>query len=166
MAPVADFLSATTLDRKLRAIRHLEGDQTDHWGYHVGQWFPERFVATFKALGYSDIEVTQQAADFSPKPPLFNVLATAVKRHSVDRESQVRSACRLLEAFMVADAEAPTMEAWRKQVVEALEFRDIPAPRITTLSIRSPLASTSRFARTILARLRSQAAAVFARHLE
>ncbi len=123
-ASAADFLGAANLDRKLRAIRHLEGDQAAVWAYHVGQWFPERFTHTLSKLGFADIETRQEASGHIP--PLFNVQAIGRKHKVVDMEEQYQSGCDLLRQFTVAEAEQPTLEVWMRQLAGALDMSELP----------------------------------------
>lgn len=127
-ASAADFLEASDLGRKLRGIRHLEGDQAAGWAYHVGQWFPERFVETFTKLGFSNIEIRQEASGHTP--PLFNVQAIGVKERTVPLDAQYQSGCDLLRQFMVAEAEQPTWQIWTQQLAGALDLTELPHPTI------------------------------------
>jgi hypothetical protein len=123
-ASAADFLGAADLGRKLRAIRHLEGDQAAGWAYHVGQWFPERFTHTLAKLGFADIETSQEPSGH--RPPLFNVQATGRKNRAVSIEEQYQSGCDLLRQFTVAEAEQPTLEVWMRQLAGALNMSELP----------------------------------------
>jgi glycosyltransferase involved in cell wall biosynthesis/predicted SAM-dependent methyltransferase len=127
-ASAADFLGGSDLGQKMRAIRHLEGDQTAGWAYHVGQWFPERFAHTFATLGFADIKIAQEASGHSP--PLFNVRAIGAKERAVPLATQYQQACGLLRQFMVADAEDPTWQVWTRQLAGALDLKELPHPTI------------------------------------
>jgi glycosyltransferase involved in cell wall biosynthesis len=127
-ASAKDFLSAPTLELKMRAIRHLEGDQADAWAYHVGQWFPERFQKTFEALGFENIEIRQDASGHTP--PLFNVTAIGYKSANIALEQQMVAGSVLLQDHMVADAEQPTWEVWCSQLAAVLRLEGIPQPAI------------------------------------
>ncbi len=118
-ASAADVLRSTSLDHKLRAVRHLEGDQASGWAYHVGQWFPDRFVDTLTRLRFSEVAVKQEES--THRPPLFNVVATATKARPATLEDQYRSGLGVLRQFMVAEAEQPTFEVWAKQLEAALQ---------------------------------------------
>ncbi len=122
-ASARDFLAAPSLPLKLRAIRHLEGDQSDTWAYHIGQWFPERFSATLAKLGFSEITVDREQSGHTP--PLFNVTARAKKHRAMSKAALYDEACELLAMFTVAEAEAPTLAVWELQLAETL---DLPAP--------------------------------------
>jgi hypothetical protein len=122
-ASARDFLAAPSLALKLRAIRHLEGDQSDAWAYHIGQWFPERFSVTLTKLGFSEITVARETSGHTP--PLLNITARATKHRAVSKAALYQEACELLAMFTVADAEAPTLAVWKLQLSQALE---LPAP--------------------------------------
>jgi FkbM family methyltransferase len=122
-----DFLAtaASALGKRgatrMGLIRHLEGDQAADWGYHVGQWYPERFARTLKALGFSDISIEESSTAGWHEPPLFNVTASATKRTSVAIKEQLTAADALLLESTVHELERPTWEVWRAQLRAFLE---------------------------------------------
>jgi FkbM family methyltransferase len=117
-----DFLATAALALKhdgsarMALIRHLEGDQAADWGYHVGQWYPERFERTFKALGFSNIVIEQASTAGWHQPPLFNVTASATKLAAVAIENQLAKADALLWESAVHELERSTWEVWRSQL--------------------------------------------------
>lgn len=123
-----DFLNADDLQERMRAIRHLEGDQVNGWAYHVGQWFPERFKYTFNMLGFDEAEIRQEVSGHSP--PLRNVVAIGTKTSSRSAKQQYQSGCDLLKQFMVAEEEGPTWKAWTKQLAGVLGGEILPQPSI------------------------------------
>ena len=123
-----DFFHATDLREKMRAIRHLEGDQVDGWAYHVGQWFPARFKHTFNMLGFEDAEIRQESSIHSP--PLRNVVAIGTKTSSRSAKRQYQGGCDLLRQFMVAEEERSTWEAWARQLAGVLDDEMRPQPSI------------------------------------
>ncbi|WP_315831424.1 glycosyltransferase [Bradyrhizobium prioriisuperbiae] len=125
-ASVRDFLNADDIRTKMRAIRHLEGDQADGWAYHVGQWFPERFERTFKQFGFDQTEIRRE--DSGHTPPLRNVVAIGTKTVSRSAREQYEAGCELLRDTMVADEEAPTWEVWKKQLAGVLGAEAVPVP--------------------------------------
>lgn len=127
-ASAAAFLQADDLATKMRAIRHLEGDQADGWAYHIGQWFPARFQRTFECLGLADIEIRREHSAHSP--PLHNVVAIGQKTGSRSQDEQVTAACDLLKDLMVAEEEQPTWEVWRSQLLSILCDGARPTPAI------------------------------------
>ena len=127
-ASARDFLSANGVQAKMRAIRHLEGDQVGGWAYHVGQWFPERFERTFKMLGFDQTEIRQEAS--SHMPPLYNVTAIGTKTSSKSAKQQYEAGCLLLKDFMVAEEEKPTWEAWKSQLSSVLAAETVLGPTV------------------------------------
>ncbi len=127
-ASARDFLSANGLQAKMRAIRHLEGDQVGGWAYHVGQWFPERFEHTFKQLGFGQTEIRRETSIH--EPPLHNVTAIGTKTSSKTALEQFQAGCELLRDSMVAEAEGPTWEAWKNQLAGILAAEMVPKPTI------------------------------------
>jgi hypothetical protein len=127
-ASARDFLGANSIREKMRAIRHLEGDQVDGWAYHVGQWFPERFERTFNKLGFDEVEIRQETSAHTP--PLHNVIAIGTKTTSRSAKEQYEAGCELLKDVMVAEEESSTWEAWKKQLAGILATEILPAPTI------------------------------------
>ncbi len=117
-ASATDFTQATKLSDKLKALRHLEGDQAASWAFHIGQWFPERFQTSLAELGYGEIIIDRQRSDHSP--PLRNVTVRARKTRYRDIEAQFSSSCDLLRDFLVDEAEEPTWRIWRSQLAQEL----------------------------------------------
>ena len=101
-------------ETKMSVVRHLVGDQSADWGYHVEQWFPERFTRTLLALGFA--EVTTRSWDWKEEPYLSNVEVTAVKSENRSVEEQLSIADGLLWESTVSDAERETHGTWRKQL--------------------------------------------------
>ena len=108
------LLSEAPYRTKASVVRHLAGDQTAEWGYHVDHWFPERFERTLEALGFQSIRV--QCSNWEREPYLSNLEVTAIKKHDCLLTDQFRVADQLLWESTVADAEKPTHEIWRKQL--------------------------------------------------
>jgi ubiquinone/menaquinone biosynthesis C-methylase UbiE len=114
MGSARTLLSSASLKTKLGVIRHLAGDQSSPWAYHVDQWFAERFEHTLGRLGYTDVKARQWA--WQNEPFLSNVEVTATKRERVAAEKQIAAAEELLWDATVAAAERPTWEVWRRQL--------------------------------------------------
>jgi FkbM family methyltransferase len=117
-----DFLAtaASALNRegaaRMALVRHLEGDQAADWGYHIGQWYPERFERTLKALGFSNVAIKQSSTAGWHDPPLFNVTASATKKESVAIDAQIAAANAILRESTVHELERPTREVWCSQL--------------------------------------------------
>jgi predicted SAM-dependent methyltransferase len=116
-------LSDVPLKEKTAAVRHLAGDQTETWAYHIDHWFPQRFQTTLSHLGYGELRIT---ADRWKKPPhLANVTAVAVKQADIPLEKLLQAADELLWLSTVAPAEIPTYEVWKKQLREFMAYRPV-----------------------------------------
>lgn len=103
---------------KMGAIRHLAGDQSSPWAYHVDHWFAERYTHTLSKFGFHEIEVINWRW---PHPPhLCNVTVKAKKRVSIGKNELVNSADALLLESTLAPAEKNTYEVWRSQLREVL----------------------------------------------
>ena len=108
------MISSDSYRTKMGVVRHIVGDQAADWGYHVDQWFPERFERTLKALGFADIKV--RCSNWEHDPFLSNVDVTAVKSENRSLENQLAAADVLLWDSTVSDVEKPTHAVWRKQL--------------------------------------------------
>lgn len=123
------ILSNAPFKHKTAAARHLAGDQTDHWAYHVDHWFPERFAATLSHLGFEDITISQSTWDHPPY--LANVTAIAIKTHDIPEEKLLQAADELLWLSIVAPSEMPMYEIWKTQLRNFLAHHPIHAPSIS-----------------------------------
>ncbi|MCK4887704.1 MAG: cobalamin-dependent protein, partial [Planctomycetes bacterium] len=112
------LLSDVSMKVKMGVVRHLSGDQASSWGYHVDQWFGERFEETLYELGFSSIRI--QHSQWSREPYLSNVVVTAVKDRNISVSQQLDSADRLLLASTVSPAEEKTYMVWKDQLQKAL----------------------------------------------
>lgn len=99
---------------RLRSLRHMEGDQTASWGYHVGHWFGERFRHTLERLGFSGVTIENHSSGH--EPPLHNVTARAVKDADRPLDEQIAAVEELLWDSTVDRTERPTWERWREQL--------------------------------------------------
>lgn len=128
------LLSDHSYRTKVGIVRHLVGDQSAEWGYHVEQWFPERFVHTLKALGFA--EVTTRSWNWEEEPYLSNVEVVAIKSENRPIDEQLSIADKLLWESTVSDSEIETHEAWRKKLRALLgrpcESRFVFEPRTET----------------------------------
>lgn len=105
--------------RKMRAIRHLAGDQCASWGYHLDHWFPERFQHTLGLLGFNRIQT--KARRWSREPYLCNVDVTARKESGSSSENLLAKADEILWQSAISEDEKATVEVWRRQLRERLE---------------------------------------------
>jgi FkbM family methyltransferase len=114
----AFLTSGLSFADRMSAIRSLEGDQTARWGYHIGQWFAERFEHTLNRLGFAKIEVYRSTS--THEPPLHNLTVIAIRDFERSRDEQLDAADALLWDSTVAAAERPSFEIWRSQLRRAL----------------------------------------------
>jgi FkbM family methyltransferase len=122
---------------RMALIRHLEGDQSADWGYHVGQWYPERFERTLAMLGFDHIVTEKSSTELWHDPPLHNVTARAVKRQAVPRSVMIERADALLWESIVAASERVTWEVWRRQLRSFLDGRGAPSGPLAHITLTS-----------------------------
>jgi len=118
MASARTLLSEASWRTKMGVVRHLTGDQAAEWGYHVEQWFPERFEHTLGRLGFGDIRT--ETSSWSKEPCLSNVQVRAVKTAPADLNAQISIAGELLWESTVDAKEERTWRLWKQQLREAL----------------------------------------------
>lgn len=130
-------LDAVPFKQKCAAVRHLAGDQTETWAYHVDHWFPERFAATFKHMGFGN--PTLRTETWNRPPFLANVTAIAIKTTDLPTQRLLQAADELLWLSTVAASELKTYEVWKSQLREFLAYHPVHPTPATTLSIRELL---------------------------
>lgn len=118
MATAAASLAASPRER-MALVRHLEGDQSDAWAYHVGQWYPERFERTLDRLGFDEIDIETSETPWHVTP-LPNVTVRCRKSRERPQARQLPAADELLRESMAAESETPTWSVWRGQLREWL----------------------------------------------
>lgn len=126
------LLSGAPFKEKTAAVRHLAGDQTETWAYHIDHWFPERFHATFTHMGFGEPKLSTQT--WKKPPHLANVTAIGVKTADLPTEKLVQAADELLWLSTVAASEIPTYEIWKKQLREFLAYRPVHAAAESALA--------------------------------
>ena len=109
----------TDVKHQIALVRHLEGDQTADWGYHIGQWFGARFERTLVCLGYGEIVVSKQQTPWHT-PPLHNVTVVCKKTIGHDAAASIDAGKQLLRDSIVAPEEAPTWQVWCEQLNDFL----------------------------------------------
>ncbi|MGD9110565.1 MAG: class I SAM-dependent methyltransferase [Phycisphaerales bacterium] len=112
------LVSDASWKTKMGVVRHLAGDQTAVWGYHVDHWFPERFERTLNKLGFDSVET--KSSSWTKEPYLSNVQVVAVKSKDISVQEQFEAAEQLLLESTVADDEKPKWEIWKSQLCAAL----------------------------------------------
>ncbi|MFV0420821.1 methyltransferase domain-containing protein [Oleidesulfovibrio sp.] len=117
------ILSNVPLKEKTAAVRHLAGDQTETWAYHIDHWFPERFHVTFTHMGFGTPEIIIEK--WQKPPHLANVTAIGTKTADIPTEKLVQAADELLWLSTVAATEIPTYEVWKKQLRSFLTYQPV-----------------------------------------
>ena len=115
------LLSDVSLPTKMGVVRHLAGDQTADWGYHVDHWFPDRFDHTLRSLGYGDVQV--RTWKWEKEPYLSNLEVTARKTENRTLDTQLKIGYDLLWESTVDDVEKPSHEIWCKQLQDLLNMQ-------------------------------------------
>ncbi|HHT9135736.1 MAG TPA: methyltransferase domain-containing protein [Candidatus Wunengus sp. YC60] len=108
------LLAESSWKTKMGVVRHIAGDQSSDWAYHIDHWFPERFEYTLNRLGFIDVQT--QSNSWPHEPFLSNVTAIAVKSKNVTITEQLAAAEELLWESTVSPSEQPTFEIWEKQL--------------------------------------------------
>lgn len=111
---------------RMAFIRHLEGDQSAPWGYHVGQWYPERFERTLAALGFEEIDVEESSTGDWHRVGLRNVTVRARKRGERTVEELAAAADGLLLESVVSDVEREILDVWCAQLRSFLSGAVLP----------------------------------------
>jgi FkbM family methyltransferase len=130
---------------RMAAIRSLEGDQTAPRGYHVGQWFAERFEHSLIQLGFVDIAIQHGLS--GRQPPLHNLTVRAARGADRSLDEQLSAADALLWNSIVAEAERPTYDIWRQQLRQMLapELGEAAAAKTDDLALLSVRAGHAVF---------------------
>ncbi len=124
MGSVQTLSSTTSRHVKMGVARHLAGDQSADWGYHVDHWFPERFEHTLRSLGFTDIKV--RTWKWEKEPYLANVEATALKAENRILDYQLKIADDLLRESTIDDVEKPIHQVWCRQLRDFLRGQHEP----------------------------------------
>lgn len=104
------LISKAPWDIKMATIRHLAGDQTAPWGYHVDHWSEDRFRHTLENLGFTPI--TTISCSWKHKPFLSNVEVFATKERNISLDMQLVCSCKLLFESAISTTEVPTYKLW------------------------------------------------------
>ncbi len=113
---IKTFLSNPKWTVKTGIIRHLTGDQSAFWGYHIEQWFPERFERTLSRLGFTNIQT--KSVSWSQEPFLSNVHVIAKKIDNLSIEQLIKNAESILWESTVSPLEKPSHDVWCDQLRE------------------------------------------------
>lgn len=110
--------SDTSYKIKAAIARHLAGDQSAEWGYHVDHWFADRFYKTLTLFGYENIVIQQDRWGHSPY--LSNVTVIAYKRNELSRNDLLEAAKLLLKDSLVSQTEIDAYKIWISQLISFL----------------------------------------------
>jgi predicted SAM-dependent methyltransferase len=112
--------SNITYEQKMAIIRHLEGDQSALWGFHVGQYFDERYENMLSQLGYHILTI--EKSKWGRWPYLSNITVIAIKLVSIPIENQINKCHILLKDSLVSDKESGTFKIWKQKLLQSLQF--------------------------------------------
>ena len=101
---------------RMKVIRHMVGDQTAKWGYHIDQWNEDRFLHTLSAIGFGSITIGRWR--WGREPYLANVEAVCCKEKNISREEMIEKAKKILYESTVAESETFMWKIWCKQLGE------------------------------------------------
>jgi hypothetical protein len=99
---------------RMGIVRHLAGDQTAGWAYHIDQWFPERYQKTLARLGFG--EVSTETWNWEKPPYLANVVAKAKKSRTYSLSELISIGDELLLESLVDPCETWNQEVWTRQL--------------------------------------------------
>ncbi len=99
---------------KIAAIRHLTGDQTAEWAFHLDNWFSDRFKHTLTKFGFDPVDI--KTTQWQKEPFLSNVQAVAFKSRTLSFNELLRVADELLLESTVSINEKASFEIWKKQL--------------------------------------------------
>jgi predicted SAM-dependent methyltransferase len=120
------LISNASWQTKMGVVRHLAGDQTANWGYHLDHWFAERFEHTLGSLGFELIQTL--SSSWSREPYLSNVEVVAIKSKQVCLQEQLKVAEELLWESTVALEEKAKWDVWKKDLYAILSGHSIASP--------------------------------------
>jgi predicted SAM-dependent methyltransferase/glycosyltransferase involved in cell wall biosynthesis len=112
------LVSDASWKTKMGVVRHLAGDQSASWGYHVDHWFAERFEHTLKQLGFNPVHT--ESTSWSYEPYLSNVEIIAIKNKDITVQDLLTTADELLWESTISADDKKTWEVWRNQLITIL----------------------------------------------
>ena len=117
-ASIKQFLEAP-YKQQMAIVRHLTGDQSDRWAFHVDQLWDERFETTLSAFGFHITDIVK--TKWNRWPELASITVTAIKLENREIKNQFEVATNLLKESMVSEREQKTYEVWENQLRKELE---------------------------------------------
>lgn len=108
------FLKTRDHSIRMGIARHIAGDQSSPWGYHLEHWWPQRYRETLTQIGF---EIKAAVTERWPnRPYLSNVVVVAVLTKRLPREVLQRTLEQILRESMINETEEATFEVWRQQL--------------------------------------------------
>jgi hypothetical protein len=99
--------------------RHLAGDQSSPWGFHLEHWWPERYARTLDELGFEvEAAVTER---WRHRPYLSNVVVVATLRTRLNQEQLQLAMERILRWSMINETEEATWKVWCRQLASLMK---------------------------------------------
>jgi predicted SAM-dependent methyltransferase len=124
--------SKTSYKVKMGLVRHLAGDHTASWAYHLDHWFPGRFKNTLEQLGFKVLGFHRET--WEKEPFLSNVHVFAEKTVNMSLEAMIRAGESILLDSTLDDSEKSTYNTWKRQFRSVLSGQTLPSPVNTLMS--------------------------------
>jgi predicted SAM-dependent methyltransferase len=105
--------------QKMAIVRHLVGDQAAEWGFHIDQWWKDRFETTLSSFGFHVTDIKYFTWEMWPH--LKSITVTATKVAEISIAEQIKKCFLLLKDSMVSEREVATFEVWQHQLLEELK---------------------------------------------
>ncbi|MEO0272296.1 MAG: methyltransferase domain-containing protein [candidate division WOR-3 bacterium] len=115
------ILAPVPLSIKLAAVRHLTGDQTDNWAYHLDHWFSERIIFTLQKLGFSIRSISSTRWSYAPYLPNLEVIAS--KDKDIPTQELYIRAVKLLTSFILSENELKNLKCWQQKLKNFLSYK-------------------------------------------
>ena len=112
------FLKTRDHGIRMGIVRHIAGDQSSPWGYHLEHWWPDRYVKTLEMIGYRIEAVASERWERSPF--LSNVVIVAIKTRTIESDELRKSLYEILRESMIDATEQKTFEVWKGQLDDLL----------------------------------------------
>jgi hypothetical protein len=108
------FLNSKEYSTKAGIVRHLVGDQSSPWGYHIEQWWPNRLAKTLTSLDFK-IDAIERSQWQNP-PFLCNCTIIARAQKTMDHTQKLAAADILLSDSLVNNLEEDAYRKWQSQL--------------------------------------------------
>lgn len=108
------FIETNDFNVRSGIVRHLVGDQSSEWGFHIDQWWPERLSLTLTMLGFEILSLEKTCWTCSPYLSNITLVARVSTKMSLAR--RLEAANNLLSHSLVGESEKDTYEAWQQEL--------------------------------------------------